>query len=181
MSNGTIVVLRDDVANGGAVWADSAPGKVDFNDTTGSIQFSSSTVKSMDTDTTSVLPTIAQTGTGSFTLLNSIQSVLNGLNVTDISSTGGNVLLGQGLTFYFTNFTLSGCSLSTPNVTTGATVSKTSGTVSVTNLTISGINATGGAIWNAFTSNGNVDGGNNSGWNFVAAVAQTAAFLAFFF
>jgi len=49
-----------------------------------------------------------------------------------------------------------------------ATLSQASGVVSVNNLTIQDINATGGATWNAFTTNGNVDGGDNTGWDFVA-------------
>jgi hypothetical protein len=181
MNNGNIIVTRDDSANGGPVWVDNVPGKVDFNDATGSIQFSSSSPKSMDTDTTSVLPTIAQTGTGNFTLTNTNGTVLNGLNVNNISSTGGAVSLGQALTFYFTDFTLSGCILTSTNNLIRSTVSKTSGTVSVNNLTISGIRATGGAVWNAFTSNGNVDGGDNSGWNFssVVSAVNSAFFLLF--
>lgn len=178
MNNGIIVVVRDDVAVGGPVWVDNAPSKVDFNDATGSIQFSASSPKSMDTNTTSVLPTIAQTGSGNFTLTNTNGTALN---VTNISSTGGAVFLGQALTFYFTNFTLSGCAFSSANVGVRSTVSKSSGTVSVSNLTISGINAVGGAIWNAFTSNGNVNGGSNSGWNFtaIAGAVNSAFFLLF--
>jgi hypothetical protein len=35
-------------------------------------------------------------------------------------------------------------------------------------LTIQDSAATGGATWNAFTSNNNVNNGNNTGWNFTA-------------
>lgn len=49
-----------------------------------------------------------------------------------------------------------------------ATISQASGTVNASNLTIQDINATGGATWNAFTNDGNVDDGNNDGWNFLA-------------
>ncbi len=47
-----------------------------------------------------------------------------------------------------------------------ATLSQSSGTVSASYLTIKDINATGGATWNAFTTNNNVDAGNNLGWDF---------------
>jgi hypothetical protein len=51
---------------------------------------------------------------------------------------------------------------------TQATLSDVSGVVSVSFCTIQDINATGGATWSSFTSNGNVDGGNNVGWDFLA-------------
>jgi len=47
-----------------------------------------------------------------------------------------------------------------------ATLSQASGTVDVTCLTIRDINATGGATWNAFTNQLNIDAGNNDGWDF---------------
>lgn len=47
-----------------------------------------------------------------------------------------------------------------------ATISDASGTNAATFLTIQDIAATGGATWNAYAANGNVDAGNNSGWNF---------------
>jgi hypothetical protein len=47
-----------------------------------------------------------------------------------------------------------------------ATLSQASGTVGVSYLTIQDINATGGATWNSFYDNNNVDAGNNTNWNF---------------
>lgn len=47
-----------------------------------------------------------------------------------------------------------------------ATLSQSSGTVGVSYLTIQDIYATGGATWNAFYENNNVDAGNNTNWNF---------------
>jgi len=49
---------------------------------------------------------------------------------------------------------------------TQATISDASGTNSVSHLTIQDSNATGGAVWDAYTSNFNVDAGNNTGWDF---------------
>jgi len=53
---------------------------------------------------------------------------------------------------------------STPG--TRATLSDASGVNSVSFCTIQDLNVTGGATWNAFTSAGNVDDGNNIGWDF---------------
>jgi len=51
-------------------------------------------------------------------------------------------------------------------IASAATLSKASGIVSVSYTTISYSAATGGATWQAYTSNGNIDGNNNSGWQF---------------
>lgn len=46
------------------------------------------------------------------------------------------------------------------------TLSQASGTVNAAYTTIQDCIATGGATWNAYYANGNVDGGNNTNWNF---------------
>lgn len=53
-----------------------------------------------------------------------------------------------------------------------ATLSQASGTVNASYLTIKDINATGGAMWNAFTTSGNVDAGNNLGWDFSTQIGR---------
>ena len=63
----------------------------------------------------------------------------------------------SGTTQKFLQSTLSG---------TQATISQASGVVSTNNLTIKDINATGGATWDAFYYNDNIDNGNNTNWIF---------------
>jgi len=53
-----------------------------------------------------------------------------------------------------------------------ATLSQSGGTVNANNLTIKDINATGGATWNAYTTNNNVDAGNNLGWDFSLQIGR---------
>jgi hypothetical protein len=53
------------------------------------------------------------------------------------------------------------------------TLTKSSGTVSVSNCTITYSIATGGATWNALTTDDNVDGGNNTGWVFSSSTTYT--------
>lgn len=53
-----------------------------------------------------------------------------------------------------------------------ATLFQASGTVSVSYLTIKDINATGGATWNAFVSQDNVNVGNNTGWDFFSQIGR---------
>lgn len=79
-------------------------------------------------------------------------------------------------THYFNSFSLNGVAgnmvtLSTLTGTSAYTLSKSSGSVGVSYCNISRSNATGGATWNAYTNNGNVDGGNNTGWVFISPYA----------
>jgi hypothetical protein len=50
-----------------------------------------------------------------------------------------------------------------------------SGTVSASNATLHGCTASGGATFNAFVANGNVNGGDNSGWAFNEIPAVTTS------
>jgi hypothetical protein len=83
--------------------------------------------------------------------------------------TNGTVELKNGATSTVGAFTTSGTNqkfLKSTVAGSQATLSDASGTNSVSYLTIQDINATGGATWDAFYSNGNNDAGNNTGWNF---------------
>jgi len=84
------------------------------------------------------------------------------------------VIFESGLTQTVSNFGLSGTAGNLITISSEAagfqfTLSKASGTVDAQYLSIQDSVATGGAVWNAFTSNGNVDAGNNTGWVFSAA------------
>lgn len=59
---------------------------------------------------------------------------------------------------------------------TQATLSDASGTNDASYLTIQDIYATGGATWNAFASNQNIDNGNNLGWFFSDQSLTTVVF-----
>jgi len=52
------------------------------------------------------------------------------------------------------------------------TLSDPSGTNTAAYTTISDSIATGGATWNAFTTNGNIDAGNNLGWDFSTQIGK---------
>lgn len=85
--------------------------------------------------------------------------------------TNGTVQLKNGVTSTVGAFTTSGTNqkfLQSTVTGSQATLSQASGTVSASYLTIQDINATGGATWNSFTTDGNVDAGNNLGWDFNA-------------
>jgi hypothetical protein len=83
--------------------------------------------------------------------------------------TNGTVQLKNGVTSTVGAFTTSGTNQKFLQSTTPgsqATLSQASGTVDASYLTIQDINATGGATWNAFVDQFNVDAGNNDGWDF---------------
>lgn len=83
--------------------------------------------------------------------------------------TNGTVQLKNGVTSTVGAFATSGTSqkfLQSTLAGSQATLSQASGTVDSSYLTIKDINAIGGANWQAFTTNNNVDAGNNLGWDF---------------
>jgi hypothetical protein len=83
-----------------------------------------------------------------------------------VTSTVGSFVT-TGTTQKFLQSTLSG---------TQATISQSSGVVSTNNLTIKDINATGGATWDAFYYNDNIDNGNNTNWIFGESPAYGAEY-----
>jgi hypothetical protein len=97
-----------------------------------------------------------------------------------LTMTNGTLQLKSGTTSTVGSFATSGTNQKFLSATTPgsqATLSDASGTNSVSYLTIQDSAATGGAVFQAFTSNFNVDAGNNTGWKFNNA---GGAFLMFF-
>jgi hypothetical protein len=89
--------------------------------------------------------------------------------------TNGTVQLKNGVTSTVGAFATSGTNqkfLQSTLAGSQATLSQASGTVNASYLTIRDINATGGATWNAFTTNNNVDAGNNLGWDFSTQIGR---------
>lgn len=91
--------------------------------------------------------------------------------VSSTKTSACTVSLTAGSTTTVTNWNLSGTSgnvvtLNSSSAGTQATINQTTGLVSVSYNSIQDINATGGAVFDALTINGNTDLGNNSGWTF---------------
>jgi hypothetical protein len=83
--------------------------------------------------------------------------------------TNGTVRLKNAVTSTVGAFATSGTNQKFLQSTTPgsqATLSQASGTVDASYLTIQDINATGGAEWDAFVNQQNIDAGNNDGWDF---------------
>ena len=90
--------------------------------------------------------------TRAFTITNGTVKLKNGT-----TNTVGSFTTGAGTTQRILQSTVAGSQ---------ATITDPSGTNAATYLTVQDIAAAGGATWNAFAANNNVDAGNNSGWNF---------------
>jgi hypothetical protein len=83
--------------------------------------------------------------------------------------TNGTVQLKASTTNTVGSFTTSGTNLKYLQSTTAgtqATINQASGTIATNYLNVKDISAQGGAVWNAYTVNNNVNAGNNYGWNF---------------
>lgn len=111
-------------------------------------------------------PTLNQGGAGALT----VQQSNTFANITNTVQPA-TITLTSGTTQTVTSFGVSGTAgnlitLNSSSAGSRATLSDNSGTNSVSYTLIKDINATGGAIWNAFVTSGNVDGGNNTGWDF---------------
>jgi len=89
--------------------------------------------------------------------------------------TNGTVQLKSGTTNTVGSLVTSGTNqkfLQSTVAGTQATISDASGTNTVSLLTIQDINATGGATYEAFFTSGNVNAGNNSGWDFAFEIGN---------
>jgi hypothetical protein len=89
--------------------------------------------------------------------------------------TNGTVQLQAGVTSTVGSFATSGTNMKYLQSTTAgtqATISQASGLVSTSYLTIQDSNATGGATWQAFYFNSDINAGNNTGWDFLLQAGQ---------
>jgi len=113
--------------------------------------------------------TLNQGGAGTLTIADA--NTFNDITSTYTATGATTITLPANATTTVNNFTASGTvgkllTLQSSTAGTRATLSKASGTVSVSYVNIKDSNATGGALWQAYTINGNVNGGNNTGWDF---------------
>lgn len=124
-------------------------------------------------------PTLNQAGAGTLTIQqsNTFANITNTVQPATITFTAGT-------TQTVSAFGVSGTSgnLITLNTTVAgsqATLSDSSGTNSLSFTSVKDLAATGGAAWLAYTANGNVDAGNNTGWLFAPAPVVTTPVTAF--
>jgi hypothetical protein len=117
-------------------------------------------------------PTLNQGGAGALT----IQQSNTFANITNTVQPA-TITLTAGTTQTVTSFGVSGTAgnlitLNSSSAGSQATLSDSSGANSVSFVSIKDIAATGGATWNAFVTSGNVDDGNNTGWDFLVQTGR---------
>lgn len=164
-TSGTITVV-------GASWTASGSG-LTTTGTTSTISMTSASPKTFTGGGFNYAATLNQGGAGALTIAGS--NTLYDITATTLPST---ITFTAGTTQTVTQFTGSGTSgnLLTLNSSSGGsafTLSDASGTNNVSYCSITDSIATGGATWSSYTTNGNVDGGGNTGWVFNAPVAYT--------
>lgn len=134
---------------------------------TGKISMSAATAKTFVGGSSVYNCTLENSGAGALTIQgnNTFANITNSVSPAIFTFTAGSFNV-------FVDFSISGTpgnivtiNSSTPG--TQASLVKGSGTVSVSYCTISDSNASGGASWQAYTANGNTDGGGNTGWIFI--------------
>lgn len=127
--------------------------------------------------------TLNQGGAGALTInaSNTFANITNTVQPATITFQASTTNTVGAFTVSGTSGNLITINSSTPG--TQATLSDASGVNSVSFCDIKDINATGGATWDAYYANGNVDSGNNTNWNFggtpVVATEVTYRFRSF--
>lgn len=124
---------------------------------------------------------VATTGVNPF-LMNNSSNTFNDFKI----DAGREVNFTAGTNTTVTTFTAEGTDVApitlTSNTTSAATLTKAGGgTITVKYCDISYLTATPADTWLAYTTDGNVDSGNNTGWTFVGGdTRRRAAFIKFF-
>lgn len=140
---------------------------------TGTITLTSGSAKAFAGGGFSYVATLNQGGAGALTVSGS--NTFYDITATTLPST---ITFTAGTTQTVTQFTASGTAgnLLTLNSSSPGTpfiLSDASGTNTVNYVSITDSIATGGATWSSLLTNGNVDGGNNSGWAFYPPVTYS--------
>lgn len=154
------------IVGSGTAWdANTNVTNLTVSASTGTISMTSASAKTF-AGGAKTWPTLNQGGAGALTIQQS-----NGFaNITDTVQPA-TVTLTAGTTQTVDAFSLAGTAgnlitLNSSSAGVQATLSDSSGVVSVSFVSVKDINATGGAVWNAYSSAGNIDAGNNTGWDF---------------
>ena len=152
------------LSGSGTVWDTTTTANLTLNANTSNITLTSASTKTFAGGGLTYY-NLKQSGAGALTISgnNTFNDILNTVQPTTVTLT-------SGTTQTVSNFSLSGnngnlVTLNSSSAGSQATLSKSSGTVSVSYLSIQDSNATGGASWNAGPTSTNVS--NNTGWIFV--------------
>lgn len=134
---------------------------------TGTINMTSASAKSF-AGGGKAWPTLNQGGTGALTIQqsNTFANITNTVQPATITFTAGTTQTVSAFGVSGTSGNL--ITLDSSVAGSRATLLDNSETVSVSFVSVKDLAATGSAEWQAYTTNGNVDAGNNIGWEFIA-------------
>lgn len=140
---------------------------------TGTITLTSGSAKAFAGGGFNYVATLNQGGAGTLTISGS--NTFYDITATTVPST---ITFTAGTTQTVTQFTASGTAgnlltLNSSSPGTAFYLSDSSGTNSVSYCSLTDSHATGGATWNAYLTNGNVNGGSNNNWNFAPPVTYS--------
>lgn len=140
----------------------------------GTISLTAATAKTFAGGGFTYAAKLNQGGAGALTITGS--NTFNNITATTLPST---ITFTAGTTQTVTQFTASGTAgnlltLNSSSAGSPFTLSDSSGTINVSYCSITDSTATGGATWNSLLTNGNVDGGGNTGWIFTVAPVYAA-------
>jgi hypothetical protein len=139
---------------------------------TGTISMTSASAKTFVGGGSTFNCVLNQGGTGTLTITgsNTFSNITNTVQPSQLTFTAGTTTTVTSFSLAGTAGNLTTLRSSTPG--TQYTLSDASGTTSTSYLDIQDNVATGGATWRALATNGNVNSGNNNGWDFGAGSAN---------
>lgn len=153
------------ILGSGTAWNTATTTSMTVTASSGQISMTSASAKTF-AGGAKTWPTLNQGGSGDLTITgaNTFADITNTVQPATITFPASTITTVSAFSVSGTSGNLITLNSSTSG--TQATLSDASGVNSVSFCDIKDINATGGAIWNSLTSNGNIDGGNNLNWNF---------------
>lgn len=155
------------VVGSGTAWnANTNVANLTVSASTGTISMTSASSKTF-AGGAKTWPTLNQGGSGALTIQqsNTFANITNTVQPATITLTAGTTQTVGAFGVSGTSGNL--ITLNSSSAGSQATLSDSSGTNSVSFVSINDIAATGGAAWEAFVTNGNIDAGNNTGWDFL--------------
>lgn len=167
-TNGKIVVT----GSGATAWQGASTAFTSTG-TSATISMTSASAKTFVGGGATYAATLSQDGAGALTITgsNTFDNITNTTQPVTITFTAGTTQTVASFTASGTSGNLVTLNSATPG--SRFTISDSAGTNSVSYCSITDSAVTGGAAWNAYTTNGNVDGGNNTGWAFNAPVTYS--------
>jgi hypothetical protein len=159
---------------GASAWVASGSG-LTTTGTTAKISMTSASAKTFAGGGFNYAATLSQDGAGTLTISgdNTFADITNTVQPTTLTFTAGST---QTVSAFTASGTL-GNLVTLQSSSTGSAfyMVDSSGTNSVSYCSLSDSHVSGGATWDAYLTNGNVNGGSNNGWNFAIPVVASAS------